>query len=373
MVSMIDRSRPMPLRLRTIATAITVGIGLLSLAPEDLLGASELSAVGTPSIDGTISQGEWARAAYRDFPVNVVGGGTVPGRVYVMNDSRRLYFAITFGTMADRNSAAIQFENDAQGDVSWEFGDDVLLYNPDYGIGFLDEVIAVCSVPGTVCGKRDTDLGGTNNGSGAFAKLNGVTTYEFSHPLDSSDNSNDFSLKLGDPVRYELSIRMLQGGGLADTDFPGVPNVPSTFGLIRVAKALTVPVDVAPKACPSPFVPSSAQTIIAVAGTKAAPASLIDPASIRVAGAAPLSWRRVDLTRPYTPYVGKSGPRACTAKGADGITDLVLTFATAAIVRGLGWYPNSPQALALSLSGRLVPSAGGKAIMGEDITRVPAS
>lgn len=183
-----------------------------------------LSGRGTAAVNGAFGLGEWDRAACIFFSVNVPGG-TTPAEFCVMNDAVNLYVALRFVRSAadPGNSFAVEFDNDNDGVA--ENGDDVILFNPD--VGFVDDVrtnAPPCpsgSVPAQ-CAPRDTDVGGTTDGAGAFSNDGTNSTYEMSHPLDSADNANDFSLAVGDTVGFFLFLRVIGSGGvIVDTDFPG--------------------------------------------------------------------------------------------------------------------------------------------------------
>lgn len=97
----------------------------------------------------------------------------------------------------------------------------------------------------------------------------------------------------------------------------------------------------------------------AILGTAALDVSTIDPASIRLAGVAPLRWSLEDVGR----------PGSCAA-GPDGIPDLVLKFDTQRVVRALqaslGTLRDG-QRIVLPLEGRL---RNGTLFVGEDVARL---
>lgn len=199
-------------------------------------GVSLSADLGAAIIDGTLSPGEWENAGTITFPVNipeVSGGGTVTGTLYVMNDISNLYLAIEVPHTASGNSASFTFDNDHGGGSSSETGDDVLVINPN--LGFFDQV--VIATPNVISSSLDTNRDGSNNGQGAFSNSGGVTIYEFSHPLDSADDENDFSIAPGDVIGFRVSITLLESGDggtvNGDTIFPGVS--PSNFGDITTA------------------------------------------------------------------------------------------------------------------------------------------
>jgi hypothetical protein len=197
-----------------------------------------ITGVGTAIVDGTVTAGEWQNAGCREFLVNVPEGGTTPGLVCAMNDQANLYFLVRFQrSIADPgNTASIEFDNDH--DRIREDGDDVLVINPS--IGFLDafRTTAPPCPAGALCGFLDTDFGGTNDGAGAFHNDGVFTTYEFSHPLDSSDDLHDFSIRPGSVVGFTVSVRLIgfvgTGQQIADTDFPQF-----LFGDVAIATQVT--------------------------------------------------------------------------------------------------------------------------------------
>ncbi len=193
-------------------------------APTPTLGVATVSGLGTATVDGVMSAGEWDGAGSVDFSVIVPEGGTTPGTVFVMNDANNLYLAIRFARpiVDPGNTASFEFDNNHSGQL--DTGDDGIVFTP--GLGFLDEVRGEeppCP-PDTICSFTDIRLGGTNDGAGAFSNDGTFTVYEFSHPLDSADDAHDFSLGPGDTVDFSVSIRMIAAGaewpmGFGDTNF----------------------------------------------------------------------------------------------------------------------------------------------------------
>jgi hypothetical protein len=208
-------------------------IGPLALLASCLLlpaaaSAQAPSGFGTAVIDAHVESVEWASARCLTVPVNVPEGVTTPGVVCAMNDATNLYLSLRFTrAFTDAgNSAAFEFDNDDTwtGSVT---GDDVLLVNPAPGVGFLDEVRWAdppCT-PGSICGFTDVDLGGSNDGAGAFSNDGAVSAYEIRHPLDTADDAHDFSLAPGMTVGISLFVRIIdQAGTIADTYVPqGTP------------------------------------------------------------------------------------------------------------------------------------------------------
>ena len=249
-----------------------------------------LTGFGSATIDGVVSPDEWDRAGCVAFPVNVPEGETTPGRACAMNDERMLYLLVQFDrAIADAgNTAVFEFDNDHSGGPRAN-GDDVLLINP--GIGFFDEVRtnAPPCPPGTAaaaCGFFDSSLGGTNDGQGAFLNDGVTTVYEFSHPLDSSDDTRDFSLHAGQTVGFTLFIRLLAAGRpIADTFFPaGCVSCPGLFADIVIADpVIPVAIDISSAAPGNGITPRSRGLVrVAILSDDDFDATLVDPASVRL-------------------------------------------------------------------------------------------
>src|SRR6266571_4101306 len=173
-------------------------------------------------IDGRLNSvaGEWDAADFLDLAVNVPEGGTVPGRLYEMNDAANLYLSLRLDRrVADpRESLGFEFDNDHDG-IRFEQGDDVLFLNPEIPL-FYDgfrTLLPPCP-PGLNCGISDTDGGGTNDGAGAFGNDGTYSVFEFSHPLDTTDDAHDFSIGPGDTVGVTMDLRLGDGNVFADSE-----------------------------------------------------------------------------------------------------------------------------------------------------------
>jgi uncharacterized delta-60 repeat protein len=143
------------------------------------------------------------------------------------------------------------------------------------------------------------------------------------------------------------------------------------FALARYVTAvpvLDVSLDVRPGACPNPFNTGSRGALpVAVAGTAAFDVSRIDPATIRLGGLAPLSWRVEDVATPFE-AAGTGGCADCAAAGGDGTADFAMRFDSAALAAALGPVSNG-ECRVLALTGRL---RDGTPIRGQDVIRVIA-
>jgi len=202
-----------------------------------------LQGVGTATIDGVMSPGEWDNADKIDLYVNTPGGGTTPATLYVMNDAANLYLALKFQRNVVDPGNRLWFNFDNNNDGMLENGDDQIAFDP--ATGFIDnfmtnnsEFPSLCPCPEVACcGISDTDtgVGGTSNGAGAFQNDGTYTVYEMSHPLNSGDTGHDFALNFGDTVGFYFVLYIINTypGDYGETDFPGLMN----FGKIAIVTA----------------------------------------------------------------------------------------------------------------------------------------
>lgn len=166
-----------------------------------------LRGFGTATIDGVMSGGEWDPAAgHVDFMVNrssSQGGGTVPATIYVMNDAANLYVGIKVTNATVGSSAAELFFDADHNDSYVGEGEDSILV--DNAGAFHDRFYRYES-PGWWL-SEDTDYGGTVDGDERDADATGFSFYEFSHPLNDTDNAHDFSLAALQRIGFHLRFR----------------------------------------------------------------------------------------------------------------------------------------------------------------------
>jgi len=147
-----------------------------------------------PNINGVIDPDEWSRADWMDFTV-----GSHSGRMYVMNDAGNLYIALRLqdDDASDNDEMRIYFDND-HGGGSLQLGDDVIWHtSAQFRDAYHEPPLATI---------RDTDDGGSSDGSGDRTRDGSHVWYvEFSHPLNTADDSHDFSLSYGDTVGFDLA------------------------------------------------------------------------------------------------------------------------------------------------------------------------
>jgi len=144
-----------------------------------------------PIIDGILESAEWSKADMLDNSI---------GTIYVMNDDTNLYIALKISDNSlDERSVSIFFDNVHNGQL--DVGDDIISYSGS----FSDEYVNF-KAPGTFGWGKDDN--GLLDGD-ASANSDGINNfYEFSHPLCSSDKSQDFCLEIGDIAG--LSLRYIK-------------------------------------------------------------------------------------------------------------------------------------------------------------------
>jgi hypothetical protein len=132
---------------------------------------------------------------------------------------------------------------------------------------------------------------------------------------------------------------------------------------------IEVAVDIKPTSCPNPLQCKSKGVVpVAILGSVDLDVTTIDPASVLLAGVAPLRAEVADVATPFLPMIGKSGCLDCTTAGPDGFPDLTLKFDTQQLLQALGPAANGA-CLVVKLSGNLREELGGTPIAGEDVMR----
>ena len=187
-----------------------------------------LTGFGRAVIDGIFSPGEWDKAGCTAFKVNLPGDLPTLALAYAMNDAQNLYVAVLIQRPAldPATSVAIEFDNDHDMGLQREEGDDVIgmAIGQFFPVLFKDQFRTFVEPPcceNCLCGFTDSDHGGTNDMAGAASNNGEYSVFEFSHPLDSLDDSHDFSLKPGDTVGFNFHVRVLDKfNNYADTFYP---------------------------------------------------------------------------------------------------------------------------------------------------------
>ena len=133
-------------------------------------------------------------------------------------------------------------------------------------------------------------------------------------------------------------------------------------------EAVEVAVDVKPGSCPNPINAKSNGVVpAAILGTPDLDVTMLDPASIRLAGVPALRSSFEDVGTPFDPYTGKADcDMDCHEYGADGYMDLTVKFDTAELTAALG-DAGAPECIAVTLTGNFLEAYGGGPIVGEDV------
>jgi hypothetical protein len=82
-------------------------------------------------------------------------------------------------------------------------------------------------------------------------------------------------------------------------------------------------------------VKSKGKVPIALLGTASFDVTTVDPASVRLAGVAPIHYSFADVATPFEPFTGKHNELSCTMLGEDGFLDLDLHFDTQEILQAV--------------------------------------
>lgn len=227
-------------RFVSLIALVGLVVGTVTYNAEAHIGIV-LWGIGSATIDGIMSPGEWDAAGYVDFPVNVGEGMTTPATFFAMNDANNLYLALRVQiptVNADCSSFVVEFDNDHDGYQTDE-GDDVFVLNPPNE--FIDDFrtyLPPCP-PNVLCGIRDTDLGGTNDGAGTVVSSGESIVYEVYRPLDSADDAHDFNLQTGDIVGWTLFLRLFVDSVIVDTGFPTSSLSQELYGDIIILPSLS--------------------------------------------------------------------------------------------------------------------------------------
>ncbi len=124
---------------------------------------------------------------------------------------------------------------------------------------------------------------------------------------------------------YTIHLKVIDNDGLS-----GIADVTLT---IIPKPAAEVAVDIKPGSCPNPVNTKSSGVLpVAILGSNDLDVTMIDTASIRLAGVEPLRSAYEDVTTPAPDITDCN----CIEAGPDGLLDLTLKFATQAIIEAIG-------------------------------------
>jgi hypothetical protein len=215
-------NRKLPSRLagrrRSAVKHVLIGVALLLLlgqASSSLAHSGDILsawAVITPTIDGTLSAGEWVDADTADFTLAYCSESH-DVTLHVKNDANYLYLAAVvrneeYSDLSEMYHDFANFYFDNNNNGATDVGEDGL------AIRFDNTIFEDTFNPNGVNGwsYSDTSDGGSNDINGAVTHTNPVPdgvgdyTFEYRHPLNSTDNAHDFSLAIGDTVGFRFSF-----------------------------------------------------------------------------------------------------------------------------------------------------------------------
>jgi len=187
-----------------------------------------------------------------------------------------------------------------------------------------------------------------------YLAVSGGTSVTFEETVSASNNAP--------PGTYSCTVTFYAGG------YPTAgTSIAQRTITVRVTP-IPLPMDILPGSCPNPFnVTLKGVLPAAILGTGDLDVAAIDPATVRLAGVAPLRWSFEDVATPFEPFLGKPlDPYACNSYGPDGAMDLVLHFDAPQVAAAIGPV-NDGDVLLLALSATL---RDGRASAGEDVIKI---
>jgi hypothetical protein len=210
--------------------------------------------------------------------------------------------------------------------------------------------------------------------------LDGVTDFTYGGNSNYTEVSLDPGAELVGSDDFGVPLLALSASGaVAGVNvFPGSifaksPGVYRTLANACLAVSVVeASVDIRPQSCPNPLnCKSNGVLPVAIAGTLDFDVATIDPASIRLEGASPLSSNVEDVTAPVEPFTGKQDcDLDCMATEPDGIPDLTLKFNVQDVIENLGVSVEDGACVVAKVTGNLRATEGGRPIVGEDVVRI---
>jgi hypothetical protein len=215
----------------------------------------------------------------------------------------------------------------------------------------------------------------TIDGSGSYDP-NGALYPDPSHPWYGEivswewdlDNDGEYDDAAGETVTWSFCDLGIHVIGLKVTNsFGESDEVDTVVNVVAPPPEYPVAIDIKPQSCPNPLNTKERGVLpVAVLGTDDFDVTMIDPASLRLEGVAPLRWSIEDVGTPFEPFLGKEHVYDCSTLGPDGHMDLTVKFSAQEIVAALGEVDDG-DVLVLHLSGNLMVDYGGTAVVGEDV------
>ena len=127
--------------------------------------------------------------------------------------------------------------------------------------------------------------------------------------------------------------------------------------------------DIRPLTCPNPLNRTAKGILqVAILGTATFDVTTVDPTSVKLLDVAPS--KKYGVADVATPFSGTPiSATDCTIAGADGFTDLVLSFDNQAVGAHFITLPVG-QAPTLELTGKLKATFGARPIRGQDVVKI---
>ena len=185
--------------------ALVAILGVFSPGGASGAGEFSLRGFGAPVVDGMLGLGEWESAGRYDFMANrapAEGGGTVPATLYVMNDSAKLYLGLRV-SVTGLGYSVFDAVFHAPPPNPFGEGNDILRTSATSFEDLHYHFVPPFSYPWLA----DQADGGAIDGDGVGRTHGEFSVFEVAHPLDSTDDRHDFSLRIGKHARFVASFQ----------------------------------------------------------------------------------------------------------------------------------------------------------------------
>jgi hypothetical protein len=170
-------------------------------------------------------------------------------------------------------------------------------------------------------------------------------------------------------IGNNLPVEFLPGADVCydNSEDAFVDCVPIPQAYINV-QPMPVALDIKPGSCPNALGLTDKGVLpAAILGTEDFDVTMIDPATVRIRGVAPLRWAYEDVATPVLPFTGKEDCNYdCTTEMGDAYLDLALKFKTQEIIATIS-DPYFKECVVFTITGYLKEEFGGVPFIGEDV------
>ena len=199
---------------------------------EIMIEPLELSAFGTPAMDGVHTEGEWENAAPVNLLLNAPNGDLIPATVLVQNDATNMYLSLVYerNTFEQFQNSNVYFDGDNDGDP-FRAGEDALHFatSPTHMGWFDDHHQSYASCAPFTCIERDELVDpALEHGSARSSYVGRSHVVEVSKPLNSGDTL-DLAAALGQTIGFRIDSWIGDGAVTAFTNLPPNTAIPWTF------------------------------------------------------------------------------------------------------------------------------------------------